>query len=79
MICATLVNNVVEATAETTCTDLVLLSPQEFNWVVSLGTLFQLPDYESMLVAFGAGFSTPLVCWLAAMSWNQVMKTLGPN
>lgn len=79
MICATLVNNVVEATQETTCTDLVLLTPQEFNWVVSLGSLFELPAYEDMVIAFGFGFSTPLLCWLVAMSYNQVMKTLGPS
>jgi hypothetical protein len=61
------------------CTGHVLMDSTEYSQVPTLQSLFAWPESDQMVAAWMAGFTIPMICYLAAWGFGVVVNFLKPE
>jgi len=61
------------------CTGYVLMDSSEYSQVPTLQALFAWPESDQMVAAWMAGFTLPMVCYLAAWGFGTVVNFFKPE
>lgn len=70
-ICVRVIANTIEVLPPSDACELQLVSVAD---VPAYVTLFEIPANESIQTAFIAGFSIPMICYMAAWAFGSVVK-----
>lgn len=61
------------------CTGHVLMDSTEYSQVPTLQALFAWPESDQMVQAWMAGFTIPMICYLAAWGFGVVVNFFKPE
>ena len=75
-LCVTVSGSALSVVGEYTeaCTGYALMTAEEYAGTPTLAALFAMPDAETIRLAFMAGLSLPLICWLTAFGFGVVVN-----